>query len=79
MDFKLASQSFDVYRIKIFENRDREEDVEAKCRHYSVEAGLTYKDCVLTSIKDDFEVSSRIKSLFKHIFIEHLLKTCRKR
>ena len=48
---------FDVYRIKIFEHRDREEDVEAKCRHYSGEAGLTYKDCVLTSIKNDFEVS----------------------
>ena len=57
MDFQAAHQSFDVYRIKIFENRDREEDVEAKCRHYSGEAGLTYKDCVLTSIKNDFEVS----------------------
>ena len=48
---------FDVYRIKIFENRDRQEDVEAKCRHYSSEAGQTYRDCVLASIKHNFEVS----------------------
>ena len=65
MDFRAAHKSFDVYRIKIFENRDREEDVEAKCRHYSCEAGLTYKDCVLTSIKNDFEVS-KCKANFFH-------------
>ena len=48
---------FDVYRIKIFETRDREEDLEAKCRYYSSEAGQTYRDCVLASIKQNFEVS----------------------
>ena len=56
IDFK--DRSFDVYRIKIFENRDREEDVKAKCRHYSGEAGQTYRDCVLTSIRHNFEVKS---------------------
>ena len=45
-----------MYRIKILETRDREEDVEAKCRHYSREAGKTYRDCVLASIKHAFEV-----------------------
>ena len=45
------------YRIKIFETRDREEDLEAKCRYYSSEAGQTYRDCVLASIKQNFEVS----------------------
>ena len=65
MDEKLVSsyfsasvgRVFDVYRIKIFETRDREEDLEAKCRHYSSEAGQTYRDCVLASIKQSFEVS----------------------
>ncbi len=51
-----VGRMFDVYRIKISENRDRQEDVEAKCRHY--EAGRTYRDCVLASIKHNFEVSS---------------------
>ena len=79
MDFQAAHQSFDVYRIKIFENRDREEDVEAKCRHYSGEAGLTYKDCVLTSIKNDFEVSRINGTLPLQCVRSHLLKTCRER
>ena len=47
---------FDVYRIKISETRDREEDTEAKCRHYSREAGQTYRDCVLDTIRHHFEV-----------------------
>ena len=50
-------RTFDVYRIKIFENRDRHEDVEAKCRQYEV--GWTYRDCVLTSIKNNYEVSTK--------------------
>ena len=57
MDFNVAGRSFSVFRIKIFEIRDREEDVKAMCRYYSGEAGQTYRDCVLTSIQHNFEVS----------------------
>ena len=63
IDFR--DKSFDVYRIKIFENRDREEDVEAKCRHYSGEVGQTYRDCVLTSIRRNFEVS-RLSVIYRN-------------
>ena len=49
------ADTFMVYRVKLYQSEDLQEDQRSECREYSSE--FTYKDCVLGAIENVISLS----------------------